>query len=83
MVPNPDTAQGIAQGNEIVAYALKNATRFGIQDAIWRGVYYTPDARNHPDSATMTTSMSRLPEADTPRVGKSTSLTEGGTASTS
>jgi hypothetical protein len=43
MIPNPDTAQGIALGNEIVAYALENATRFGIQDAIWRGVYYTPD----------------------------------------
>jgi hypothetical protein len=42
MIPNPDTPQGIALGNQIVAYALQNATRFGIQDAIWRGVYYTP-----------------------------------------
>ena len=42
MIPNPDTAAGIALGNEIVAYVLKNAQRFGIQDAIWRGVYYTP-----------------------------------------
>ncbi|WP_186241327.1 hypothetical protein [Mycobacterium simulans] len=42
MVPDPGSADGIALGNEIVAYALQNATRFGIQDVIWRGVYYTP-----------------------------------------
>jgi hypothetical protein len=43
MIPNPSSAQGVALGNEIVAYVLKNADRFGMQDAIWRGVYYTPD----------------------------------------
>jgi len=42
MIPNPSSAQGIALGNQIVAYVLKNADRFGMQDAIWRGVYYTP-----------------------------------------
>jgi hypothetical protein len=42
MIPNPESAEGIALGNAIVAYVLQNATRFGIQDAIWRGVYYTP-----------------------------------------
>jgi hypothetical protein len=42
MIPNPGSVQGIALGNEIVAYVLKNATRFGMQDAIWRGTYYTP-----------------------------------------
>jgi hypothetical protein len=42
MIPNPGTAAGIALGDQIVAYALKNADRFGLQDAIWRGVYYTP-----------------------------------------
>jgi hypothetical protein len=42
-IPNPGTAEGIALGNEIVAFALKNAVRFGLQDAIWRGVYYTPN----------------------------------------
>jgi hypothetical protein len=42
MIPNPGTAEGIALGNEIVAFALKNAGRFGLQDAIWRGTYYTP-----------------------------------------
>ena len=43
MIPDPGSADGIALGNAIVAYVMKNASRFGIQDAIWRGVYYTPD----------------------------------------
>ncbi|WP_442010528.1 hypothetical protein [Mycobacterium sp. 2YAF39] len=43
MIPNPGTAEGIALGNEIVDYVLRNASRFAIQDAIWRGVYYTPN----------------------------------------
>ena len=43
MIPNPGTAEGIALGNEIVAFVIKNAVRFGMQDAIWRGVYYTPN----------------------------------------
>jgi hypothetical protein len=42
MIPDPGSADGIALGNAIVAYVLRNADRFGIQDAIWRGVYYTP-----------------------------------------
>lgn len=42
MIPNPGSAAGIQLGNQIVAFALKNAERFGLQDAIWRGVYYTP-----------------------------------------
>ncbi|OBH54334.1 hypothetical protein [Mycobacterium sp. E2479] len=42
IIPDPQSAEGIALGNEIVAYVLQNANRFGIQDAIWRGVYYTP-----------------------------------------
>jgi hypothetical protein len=42
MIPNPGTAKGIALGNEVVAFALNNASRFGLQDAIWRGTYYTP-----------------------------------------
>lgn len=42
MIPNPGSAEGIALGNEIVAFALNNAVRFGLQDAIWRDVYYTP-----------------------------------------
>jgi hypothetical protein len=43
MIPNPSSAEGIALGNQIVAYVLNNAKRFGIQDAIWRGTYYTPN----------------------------------------
>jgi hypothetical protein len=43
MIPNPSSAEGIALGNQIVAFALKNAQRFDLQDAIWRGTYYTPD----------------------------------------
>jgi hypothetical protein len=43
MIPNPGTAEGIALGDEIVSYVLRNAARFGMQDAIWRGVYYTPN----------------------------------------
>jgi len=48
MIPNPSTPEGIALGNQIVAYVLQNAARFGIQDAIWRGVYYTPSGRRSP-----------------------------------
>jgi hypothetical protein len=43
MIPNPSSAEGIALGNQIVAFVLKNAGRFGMQDAIWRGMYYTPN----------------------------------------
>lgn len=43
MIPNPGSAEGIALGDEVVAFALKNAERFGLQDAIWRGTYYTPN----------------------------------------
>jgi len=42
MIPNPSSDAGIALGNQIVEYVLQNAAVFGIQDAIWRGVYYTP-----------------------------------------
>ncbi len=42
MIPDPGSAEGIALGNAIVAFVRKNAARFGMQDAIWRGVYYTP-----------------------------------------
>lgn len=42
MIPNAGSAEGVALGNQIVAYVMKNAARFGMQDAIWRGTYYTP-----------------------------------------
>ena len=42
MIPNPESPEGIALGNEILAFAMANAGRFGLQDVIWRGTYYTP-----------------------------------------
>jgi len=42
MIPNPGSAEGIALGDQILAYAMRNAARFGVQDVIWRGTYYTP-----------------------------------------
>lgn len=42
MIPNPDSAEGIALGDEILAFVLANAGRFGLQDVIWRNTYYTP-----------------------------------------
>ena len=42
MIPNPGSAEGVALGDAILAYAMGNAGRFGVQDVIWRGVYYTP-----------------------------------------
>jgi hypothetical protein len=42
MIPNPESAEGIALGDEILTFALANAGRLGLQDVIWRGTYYTP-----------------------------------------
>jgi len=42
MIPNPSGPEGIALGDEILAFAMSNAARFGLQDVIWRGTYYTP-----------------------------------------
>ena len=42
MIPNPESPEGIALGDQIMAFALSNAGRFGLQDVIWRGTYYTP-----------------------------------------
>ncbi|CAN3131686.1 Glycoside hydrolase [Mycobacterium sp. smrl_JER01] len=42
MIPNPDSAEGIALGDEILAFMMANAARFGLQDVIWRGTYHTP-----------------------------------------
>ncbi len=67
MIPNPDTAEGIALGNKIVGFVLINATRFGIQDAIWRGVYYTPNGSQatgagHHDHVHITTTGGAYPK---------------------
>ncbi|RAV18126.1 hypothetical protein DQP55_01185 [Mycolicibacterium sp. GF69] len=69
MIPNPSSAAGIALGDEIVSYVLRNAKRFGLQDAIWRGVYYTPDgARSggygHYDHVHVTTLGGGFPTGD-------------------
>ena len=42
MIPNPTSPEGIALGNDILAFAMSNAAPFGLQDVIWRGTYYTP-----------------------------------------
>ncbi|WP_313676578.1 hypothetical protein [Mycolicibacterium sp.] len=42
MVPNPGSDEGIALGDAILAFAMKNADKFGVQDVIWRGTYHTP-----------------------------------------
>lgn len=42
MIPNSGSADGIALGDQIMAFAMANAGRFGVQDVIWRGTYYTP-----------------------------------------
>nr|MCW1958374.1 hypothetical protein [Mycobacterium sp.] len=42
MIPDPDSESGIALGNEIRDFALRNAADLGIMDVIWRGTYYTP-----------------------------------------
>jgi hypothetical protein len=42
MIPNPGSPEGIALGDAILAYAMTNAGRFGVQDVIWRGTYFTP-----------------------------------------
>lgn len=42
MIPNYNSPEGIALGNEILAFAMANAARFRLQDVIWRGTYYTP-----------------------------------------
>ncbi|OBJ53427.1 hypothetical protein A9W95_18400 [Mycobacterium sp. 1423905.2] len=69
MIPNPETAEGIALGNRVVAFVMENAARFGMQDAIWRGVYYTPDgAQNtgagHYDHVHVTTTGGGYPTGD-------------------
>jgi hypothetical protein len=69
MIPNPGSDEGIALGNAIVAYVLQNANRFGIQDAIWRGVYYTPNGAQasrlgHYDHVHVTTTGGGYPDGN-------------------
>jgi hypothetical protein len=69
MIPSPSSAQGIALGDEIVSYVMRNAARFSIQDAIWRGVYYTPNGAQrggygHYDHVHVTTTGGGYPSGD-------------------
>ena len=69
MIPNASSMAGIALGNQIVAYVMANAQRFGIQDAIWRGVYYTPGSGRsggygHYDHVHITTTGGGYPSGD-------------------
>ena len=70
MIPNPGSAEGVALGNQIVAYVTKNAARFGMQDAIWRGTYYTPSGAagsggyGHYDHVHVTTTGGGYPSGD-------------------
>jgi hypothetical protein len=40
MIPNHDSPEGIALGNQIAGMALANAKRWGIDDVIWRHAIY-------------------------------------------
>ena len=69
MIPNASSAEGVALGNRIVSFALENAKRFGLQDAIWRGVYYTPQGARaggygHYDNVHITTTGGGFPSGD-------------------
>lgn len=70
MIPNPSSDEGIELGNAIATFVLQNAERFGIQDAIWRGVYYTPGGGaqsggyGHYDHVHVTTTGGGYPSGD-------------------
>jgi hypothetical protein len=69
MIPSQDSEAGIELGNRIVEFVLANADRFGMQDAIWRGVYYTPGGSQpsrlgHYDHVHVTTTGGGYPTGD-------------------
>lgn len=70
MIPDPSSDAGIELGNAIVTFVLENADRFGIQDAIWRGTYYTPGGGaqsggyGHYDHVHVTTTGGGYPDGD-------------------
>lgn len=75
MIPNPGSAAGIALGDQILAYAMRNAARFGVQDVIWRGTYYTPasgpsgSGYGHYDHVHITTTGGGYPNGDEEYLG--------------
>ena len=72
MIPNPSSAAGIALGNEIVSFALKNADKFHCRIASGAVRTTRPAGRPDPAMATTTTFTSPLTVGDTPRAGKFT-----------
>ncbi|OBK27107.1 hypothetical protein A5634_01640 [Mycobacterium asiaticum] len=70
MIPDPSSDEGIELGNAIVTFVMQNADRFGIQDAIWRGTYYTPGGGaqsggyGHYDHVHVTTTGGGYPSGD-------------------
>ena len=70
MIPNPSSPEGIALGDEILAFVMSNAGRFGMQDVIWRGTYYTPGGPQDRVTATSTTCTSPRHRAANRRIGK-------------
>jgi hypothetical protein len=70
MIPDPSSDSGIELGNAIVTFVMQNAERFGIQDAIWRGIYYTPGGGaqsggyGHYDHVHVTTTGGGYPSGD-------------------
>jgi hypothetical protein len=70
MIPDPSSDEGIELGNAIVTFVMQNADRFGIQDAIWRGIYYTPgggaqsSGYGHFDHVHVTTTGGGYPSGD-------------------
>ncbi len=51
MIPNYRTAEGIALGDRIVAFALDNAGRFGLNHVLWRQTSYGPKRAPRPMSS--------------------------------
>jgi hypothetical protein len=43
MIPNARSAAGIALGDSVLAYVLKNAERFDLNHVIWRQTIYYPN----------------------------------------
>ncbi|OBK18428.1 hypothetical protein [Mycobacterium asiaticum] len=70
MIPDPSSDAGIELGNAIVTFVMQNADQFGIQDAIWRGTYYTPGGGaqsggyGHYDHVHVTTTGGGYPSSD-------------------
>jgi hypothetical protein len=75
MIPNARSAAGIALGDSVLAYVLKNADRFDLNHVIWRQTIYYPnrparkmsnrggDTANHYDHVHIATNGDGYPQA--------------------